>query len=597
MTYIDYNMVANNFLNALHSARNQRLQREQIAAQAQAAEQKVLEQTNANYHQNFLRGQAAAKNLRKAKVNSLNAKRTANEAAKAAAERRLTVAQDEWKLWYEAEGKKLSPNSSELQFQSVLVDKANDILPLARATYKYFKGQGQDPTPEILIQGMINPDPRLKSYQEQIIDFNKSKRADQAAKRDEERLKLSQGRFAITQAQESRNAAEFLQKTELNDLMIKKRQNENSLFPYEKDAAALGVETQHQNLRFKSNEELRKQAEHEIRLENARYKGVGDPELIPFLKINGVDPENITPQDIQQAMADKVAADGLITEVKETVKSTVKRVNERPPGPMVSLLGGYKSPFMKTIAQQNGVNVADITNSMMKNAGVSIIGDVDARQLLKRKAGTSDVISIGNELITNINNYQELTRGGVGGIPNVLLNVQNAYRGIKTLFGYNVDGKTYDSTSAEDAVGQFRQLMADRDVDQYVPTVFTEIAGGHQKGKILTLQLAFALAASEGLEGRAVTESILAQRFLPMASASVQNPKVAVKLLRDVMGISVSRYQNHELNLLGVNTADFNIDKFKMTTNLEVIPQTNTNQIVDRAQNILADEYDYLLGQ
>ena len=573
--FVDYNQAAINFVNAYNNARANKLRKEAEEQRRLEIARQIRQQAIQNKGPAIMRGRKALFNFDKAKSRLASAKRGQNPTAVNNAQEYHDQKQHEWKFWFENEGKSyISPKASELQFQHTLRQDIKDLVRIGDAiALHYQNANGTPPSAQMLVEAMFNSGSSIvEDLKNWMTDHNKESRAQNAETRAQNAELRSQSSELRAQNRETRAQ--------------EKHQMEVDLHPGEITEQKLNIEAQELSNELKKDD-----------IEQSKYENVGDSSLIPYLKIREVDPDNITPENIQQAMADKAHFNALLegekTRSKAQAKAEIEKASERPSENMVSLLGGRNGELFRYIAQKNGIKTTEITSDMIRQEGFSLIDDKDGRDLFKRKTGMNEVIHIGGELVEAIQRYGDLSRGPVGGLGRYLTNIESGFRAIGNLFGFNADG-SYNQEAAQEAMNQFDILL--NSADTYVPEGMIAIAGGHQKAKILTLQLAFALAKAEGLEGRAVTNSILEQRFKPMAASEAYDPQVAIKLLKDVMNISLSRYLIHESTLLGKNVGDISLDSFQLPATPPLFKTQDTRDIQSKTQSELINEFEYLLN-
>ena len=595
--FLDFNNAANNFLNSYFMSKNNRIRREQAKAQADAEKQKIMQDTLKNYGGMMNRGRQISTKLSQAEKSLYASRRSPNESLRNAQELKAQTAQEEWKLWLETEGKLVSPKAKDAQFRNMFTQDTTTLRKRAEATIDFYRGQGQAPSSSVLAAELVTPSsPEVVNAQEagkaiateenrrlmQQHSINAEGRAQAGEGRAVDAYAFEQGNRVLRQ-QHSINAEGRAQNQELRnqagEVRAQNREGRSAeAFVYEQQLKRLNITDKQGDIALK------------------QYKAAGD--LGVYLWADGVDPHNVTPQDIVNAQGKKRAAELAYNAANQQQNITVKQANERPSQAVVSALGGYSGDFMRKVAEQNAVSTGAVTANMLRSAGVSKIPDTVARGILKRKSGMNDVHLIGSELIKTIQTGGPVTRGAVGGIPRVVMNLENAWNSVKTLAGYNKNGKVYDEAAGQEGVEQFNRMLADPNIDQYVPSAFDQITGDHQKSKILTLQLAFALAAAEGLEGRAVTDSILEQRFKPMAASEIHTPQTAIRLIKDVIGITERRFRIFEKNTLGINVGgavslpETSKGQGDLFQNSSPVPPEQT----DGHQDLLEEYYNLGLG-
>ena len=181
-------------------------------------------------------------------------------------------------------------------------------------------------------------------------------------------------------------------------------------------------------------------------------------------------------------------------------------------------------------------------------AGIAIPEREIARQFLARKTGAAQVSNTVNRLIESIAETGVGFRGPAPRVAQFITNVAADFQGLTRLM--NSIDPSFDP-------GFFRQeealVLSDDDA-------FKSLTYKGREARVLTTRLAFALARADGLQGRAVTATILKEFYLPQAVAHLNDPEIAVESLRNVAHWAQQNFNEYQTQILGVNAPSLQID-------------------------------------
>ena len=181
-------------------------------------------------------------------------------------------------------------------------------------------------------------------------------------------------------------------------------------------------------------------------------------------------------------------------------------------------------------------------------AGIAIPEREIARQFLARKTGAAQVANTVNRLIESIAETGVGFRGPAPRVAQFITNVAADFQGLTRLM--NSIDPSFDP-------GFFRQeeslILNDDDA-------FKALTYKGREARVLTTRLAFALARADGLQGRAVTATILKEFYLPQAVAHLNDPEIAVESLRNVAQWAQQNFNEYQTQVLGVNAPSLQID-------------------------------------
>ena len=181
-------------------------------------------------------------------------------------------------------------------------------------------------------------------------------------------------------------------------------------------------------------------------------------------------------------------------------------------------------------------------------AGIAIPEREIARQFLARKTGAAQVANTVNRLIESIAETGVGFRGPAPRVAQFITNVAADFQGLTRLM--NSIDPAFDP-------GFFRQeealVLSDDDA-------FKSLTYKGREARVLTTRLAFALARADGLQGRAVTATILKEFYLPQAVAHLNDPEIAVESLRNVAQWAQQNFNEYQTQVLGVNAPSLQID-------------------------------------
>ena len=174
----------------------------------------------------------------------------------------------------------------------------------------------------------------------------------------------------------------------------------------------------------------------------------------------------------------------------------------------------------------------------LSDAGITIPNATVASDIVRRRTGVHDAINITTRLIDTINNTGEGFRGAPAFTARFLSNLRASTEGFINIAEQTVPGSR---AQVESIAGELVNS----------PSVINSLTEKSEAARVLTIQLAYALARSEGLEGRAITATILKDNFIPQAAGIVNDPAVASGRLTDVLNGAISRFNDYQNSILG----------------------------------------------
>ena len=258
----------------------------------------------------------------------------------------------------------------------------------------------------------------------------------------------------------------------------------------------------------------------------------------------GIDSSKVSPEWVQAA-TDQVGAnqvDQRQAEAAATQRGKQYAQSDRAiTGTDLAVVEGWASQF------RTGTGRPPTYRDAIQ-AGIAIPEREIARQFLARKTGAAQVSNTVNRLIESIAETGVGFRGPAPRVAQFITNVAADFQGLTRLM--NSIDPSFDP-------GFFRQeealVLGDDDA-------FKSLTYKGREARVLTTRLAFALARADGLQGRAVTATILKEFYLPQAVAHLNDPEIAVESLRNVAHWAQQNFNEYQTQILGVNAPSLQID-------------------------------------
>ena len=166
-----------------------------------------------------------------------------------------------------------------------------------------------------------------------------------------------------------------------------------------------------------------------------------------------------------------------------------------------------------------------------------------ARQVALRRSGTAEVVSLVNKLTDQINTTGPGFRGPAATTARFIDNFQASVQGLVKLFTDQEPGVDVDFGGL---TNELKGLDA-----------FSSLTVQSETVRVLTTQLAYALARAEGQQGRAITATILKENYIPQAAGALNDPRTAIQRLQRLAGNAVARFNVYQQDIVGPNAPPY----------------------------------------